>query len=171
MTSPFPDDAASAAPHLSPQEIDDLLALRLIAKLATFDRAGTIHLVPMWFMRDSDRILIPTSRLTRKYRNVRRRPMASVMIDLSRSGLDLRGVLIRGSVEIVEGPEALELNHAIHLRYVTPEGLEQPEVGGYLSGDDVTIAVSMDNVVSWNNAGSPAGVALTRTGRHRPIDL
>jgi hypothetical protein len=45
------------------------------------------------------------------------------MIDVSRAGLDLKGVLIRGRVELVEGEEAHKINHMIHLKYVTPEGL------------------------------------------------
>ncbi len=99
MTNPSHEEMeAVAPPRLSAKEIDGLLAMRVIAKLATTDRGGTIHLVPMWFVRDSDRILIPTSRFTHKYRNVKRTPSASVMVDISRSGLDLRGVLIRGPV-------------------------------------------------------------------------
>jgi nitroimidazol reductase NimA-like FMN-containing flavoprotein (pyridoxamine 5'-phosphate oxidase superfamily) len=173
MTSPSHEEQASSVtpPKLSSKEIDELLALRLIAKLATTDRSGTIHLVPMWFLRDSDRLLIPTSRLTHKYRNVKRTPSASVMVDISRSGLDLRGVLIRGSVELIEGDDAKRLNHSIHQRYVTVTGLDQPEVSDYLNGDDVTIAVSIDHIVSWNNAGSPAGEALLQSGHSLPLDL
>lgn len=171
MTSRFPDAAAIAPPHLTDEEVEDLLAKTLIAKLATLDPSGTIHVVPMWYERVGSHIHIPTSRLTRKYKNLRRISIASVMVDISRAGLDLRGVLIRGTVELIEGDEAKRLNRSIHLRYVTPEGLDQPEVAAYLAaGDDITIKVSMDEVVTWNNAGSPAGRSLIASGNVRTLD-
>lgn len=43
-------------------EIDRLLSMTLIANLATLDEDGTIHIVPMWFIRLGNEICIPTSR-------------------------------------------------------------------------------------------------------------
>ena len=83
---------------LSSVEIDKLLSMRLIANLATLDEDGSIHLMPMWFLRIDNDICIPTSRQTHKYRNRVSRPHASVMIDISRAGLNLKGVLIKGQV-------------------------------------------------------------------------
>jgi PPOX class probable F420-dependent enzyme len=156
---------------LSHAEIDELLGLRLIANLATINDDGSVHLVAMWFRRDGDRILIPTSHHTRKARNVRERPFATVMIDRSVGGMDLRGVIVRGSVEIVEADTARELNRSIHRRYVTEEGLELPEVDAYLrGGDDLTLAVAMERVTSWNLADSEAGRALHAAGGALPLD-
>lgn len=36
---------------LSSEEINKLLSMTLIANLGTTDNDGTIHLLPMWFMR------------------------------------------------------------------------------------------------------------------------
>ena len=90
-------------PSLTPSEIDKILSMTLIANLATLGEDDTIHIVPMWFVRLGNDICIPTSRLTRKYKNLKARPYASVMIDISREGLDLKGVLIRGPLELVKG--------------------------------------------------------------------
>ena len=171
MTSPFRDAAADRPPVLNSAEIDKLLSMRLIANLATLDQDGGIHLLPMWFLRVGNNICIPTSSHTHKYRNLRARPNASVMIDVSRAGLDLKGVLIRGPVELVYGEEAQQINRLIHLKYVKPEGLSDANVAAYLSkGDDVTVKVHMDHLVSWNLAGSKAGKALTLSGGFRPLD-
>lgn len=163
--------AAVTPPKLSPAEVDALLSMRLIAKLATIDDDGRIHLVPMWFRREGRYIFIPTSRFTRKYHNLARRPWCSLVVDISRSGLDLRGVLVRGSVELLEGAEARRLNRSIHERYVTDEGLQQEAVSVYLvEGDDITIRIEIDNMVTWNHAGSPAGRALAETGAFHQLD-
>jgi hypothetical protein len=93
------------------------------------------------------------------------------MIDISRAGLNLRGVLIRGRTELIYSEEARQINRLIHLKYVTPEGLNDTEVDSYLSkGDDVTVKVRMDRLVSWNLADSKAGKALSTSGWFRPLD-
>jgi nitroimidazol reductase NimA-like FMN-containing flavoprotein (pyridoxamine 5'-phosphate oxidase superfamily) len=158
-------------PTLSSAEINKILSMTLIANLATFGEGKTIHIVPMWFIRLGNDICIPTSRYTHKYRNLKARPYASVMIDISREGLDLKGVLIRGPVELVQGEEAKNINHQIHLKYVTEEGLNDPSVASYLSkGDDVTVRINMEHIVNWNLADSNAGRALRVKGRSRQLD-
>ncbi|MDW0171431.1 MAG: pyridoxamine 5'-phosphate oxidase family protein [Nitrososphaeraceae archaeon] len=158
-------------PSLTPSEIDKILSMTLIANLATLGEDDTIHIVPMWFIRLGNDICIPTSRHTRKYKNLKARPYASVMIDISREGLDLKGALIRGPVELVEGEEARKINHQIHLKYVTEEGLNDPSVASYLSkGDDVTVRIHIEHIVNWNLADSKAGRALRVKGRSRQLD-
>ena len=158
-------------PSLTPSEIDKILSMTLIANLATLGEDDTIHIVPMWFIRLGNDICIPTSRHTRKYKNLKARPYASAMIDISREGLDLKGALIRGPVELVEGEEARKINHQIHLKYVTEEGLNDPSVASYLSkGDDVTVRIHMEHIVNWNLADSKAGRALRIKGRSRQLD-
>ena len=157
---------------LSPAEVDELLGARLIANLASINPNGTVHLVAMWFRRDGDSILFPTSHHTRKAKNLRRHPEATAMIDRSRTGLDLRGVQIKGRVELVEGDRAHALNRSIHERYVTAEGLSQPAVIAYLSsGDDVTVRLSIERMSTWNLADGPAGQALRGKGLAHPHDL
>jgi nitroimidazol reductase NimA-like FMN-containing flavoprotein (pyridoxamine 5'-phosphate oxidase superfamily) len=170
MASRSSDAASDKPPVLSSTEIDKILSMTLIANLATLDEDGNIHLLPMWFLRAGNDICIPTSSHTHKYRNLRARPRASVMIDMSRAGLDLKGVLIRGRVELVSGEDARQINRSIHLKYVTPEGLSDANVSAYLSkGDDVTVKIHMDHLISWNLAGSRAGKALSVSGGFRPL--
>ena len=87
MTNSSPNEASGGPASLNSSEIKKLLSMTLIANLATLDDDGGIHIVPIWFVRLGNKICIPTSRHTRKYRNLRSRPRASVMIDISRAGL------------------------------------------------------------------------------------
>jgi nitroimidazol reductase NimA-like FMN-containing flavoprotein (pyridoxamine 5'-phosphate oxidase superfamily) len=170
MTSHSPDAAADRPPVLGSAKIHELLSMTLIANLATLDDDGGIHILPMWFLQLGNDICIPTSRYTHKYRNLRARPRASVMIDVSRAGLNLREVLIRGRVEIIDG-EARRINRLIHLKYVTQEALTDASVASYLSqGDDVTVKVHMEHLISWNLAGSKAGEALHVSDGFHPLD-
>ena len=165
------DAAVTKPPILSSAEIDELLSKTLIANLATLDNDGGIHILPMWFLRIGNDIYIPTSHHTHKYRNLKARPRASVMIDISQAGLNLRGVLIRGCVDLLYGEEARQTNRLIHLKYVTPKGLNDVKVASYLSkGDDITIKIHMDHLISWNLADSKAGKALSTGGWFHPLD-
>jgi hypothetical protein len=93
------------------------------------------------------------------------------MIDMSKAGLDLKGVLIRGKVELVCGKEAQLINRSIHLKYVTLDALNDPDIASYLSqGDDVTVKVSMDHLISWNLAESKAGRALSAGGWYNSLE-
>lgn len=157
--------------RLEADALRELLSMRLIANLATYDADDKIHLVPMWFLHQDRALLIPTSQRTRKVHNLRRRPWAAVMIHHAVTGLDLRGALIRGEVEIIEAPRSHELNRAIHARYLTPEGLAKPEVAEYLGrGDDVTISVAMQELITWNLAGGAAARSLHAPGLTQPLD-
>jgi PPOX class probable F420-dependent enzyme len=172
MTSRSPDHADVLPTSLSQSEIDDFLAARLIANLASINPNGTVHLVAMWFRRDGDALLFPTSSQTRKAKNLRRHPYATAMIDKSRAGLDLRGVQIKGEVTLIEGDEARRLNRTIHERYITPEGLADPDVSAYLtSGDDITVRLSIERSSSWNLADGAAGRALMANAGFYPLDV
>ena len=125
----------------------------------------------MWFLRIDNDICIPTSRQTHKYRNLVSRPRASVMIDISRACLNLKGVLIKGQVELVFGEEAQKINRLIHLKYVTPDALDDPNVASYLSiGDDETVIVHMGHFISWNLNDSHPGMTLRRGGWFHSLD-
>lgn len=148
----------------------ELLGASLIANLATLNRDGTIHLVAMWFLWDGEAVLIPTGRRTKKARNLARDPRATVMIDDSRGGFDLRGITLLGQVELVEPPRSLELNRRIHEKYVTEAGLDLPPVRAYLEGDDVTLRFVPSRVSAWDLRNTQQGRELASSGEfHRLV--
>jgi Pyridoxamine 5'-phosphate oxidase len=123
----------------------------------------------MWFLWDGEGVIIPTSRKTRKARNLARDPRATVMIDDSRGGFDLRGITLVGHAEIVEPPQALELNRRIHAKYVTAPGLALEPVKGYLASDDITIRIVPAKVSSWDLRSTEQGAALLASGEFHSL--
>jgi PPOX class probable F420-dependent enzyme len=128
-----------------------------MANLATHYRDGSIHLVPMWFVWDGEAILIPTSHATQKLRNLERDPRASVMIDDSRDGFDLRGLTLIGEATLVRAPESFPLNRTIHLKYLTVVERDSKPVDGYLSTDDVTIRLEPTHAFAWDLRQTTSG--------------
>jgi PPOX class probable F420-dependent enzyme len=149
--------------------VAELLAARLIATLATQNTDGSVHLVAMWFLRHDDALLFPTSRGTLKARNLGRDPRATVMIDDSRGGLDLRGVTLTGHAELLAGADAQALNRLVHLKYLTEAGRDLEPVDRYLSGDDVTIRFVPERVSSWDLRSSGGAEALAASGECHPL--
>lgn len=125
----------------------------------------------MWFVWDGETVLMPTSRKTRKAKNAIRDPRATVTIDDSRGGFDLRGVTIVGRVEIVEAPASLKLNHEIHRKYVTDRGLSLDPVRDYLATDDVTVRLVPERASSWDLRETPQGRALIETGEYHRLGV
>jgi PPOX class probable F420-dependent enzyme len=154
---------------LSGELARELLSARLIASLATLNADGTAHVVAMWFLWDGAAIVSPTSRRTRKAKNLARDPRATVMIDDSRGGFDLRGLTIVGRAELVEPPESLELNREVHRKYVTDQGLALEPVRSYLSTDDVTVRVRPTKVSAWDLRNTAQGRALLESGEFHPL--
>jgi len=149
----------------------ELLSARLIAHLATLNPDGTPHVVGMWFVWDGEALLLPTSRRTRKAKNVLRDARATVTIDDSRGGFDLRGVTIVGRVDVVEPPRSFDLNREIHRKYVTERGLSLAAVRDYLATDDVTIRLVPERASSWDLRETPQGRALIETGEFHALGI
>jgi general stress protein 26 len=124
----------------------------------------------MWFLWDGGALLFPTSGKTRKARNLEHDPRATVMIDDSRGGLDLRGITLTGRATILRGADAVALNRRIHLKYLTEHGRDLDVVDRYLSTDDITIRFEPERVSSWNLADTEQGQALRESGEFHALD-
>jgi PPOX class probable F420-dependent enzyme len=148
----------------------ELLDARLIANLATFNSDGSIHLVAMWFLWNGELLLSPTNRRTRKARNLQRDPRATVMIDDSRGGFDLRGVTLVCDADIVDAPASRELNRRVHLKYLTERGLALDAVKPYLATDDITLRLRPTKVSSWDLRNTEQGRALLESGAFHRLE-
>ena len=148
----------------------EILGGRLIANLATFNPDRTIHLVAMWFLWDGEVVLSPTHEGTRKAKNLQRDPRATVMIDDSRGGFDLRGVTLVCHADIVHSPRSLELNRSVHGKYVTETGLELEPVGRYLATDDVTLRLRPVRISSWDLRDTEQGRALLESDEFHRLE-
>jgi PPOX class probable F420-dependent enzyme len=105
------------------EEIDTFLSSQRNATLASLGVDGFPHQVAMWFVPENDRIVMWTFRRSQKAVNLRRNPAASFMVQDGDHYGELRGVAVRGSVELVEDTDrVLEIGHRLHSRYGTGYG-------------------------------------------------
>ena len=114
------------------------------AVLATIANDGSPHLTELLFLLDEeDRIQLPTPHNTRKVKNVRARPIATVFF------YDQPGwTSATGSVEIWNGEKAQEANRRNRERLMTEAG--HATIGRVLAQhEDTTIVVTPWKWLSW----------------------
>lgn len=130
--------------------IPDVLNRRTVACLGTHNDDGSIHLTAVWFLYESGRIYVGTQSRTRKARNLRARPRASLMVDVRDPGAE-RGVAAGGSATLLSGTRAAEIVARIHRRYLSPAALADPGVGPLFANmDDVAIELVPEKWTSWD---------------------
>jgi PPOX class probable F420-dependent enzyme len=130
-------------------ELRALLAERRYATLATYDRDGTIHLTPVWFLFDGGRFYFGSSSASRKVENLQERPSASVIVDARRPGSE-SWISASGTTDILTDDEALAMNARIRERYLTQDAIDDARIGPvFAGGDDVTIRLTPTDWRSW----------------------
>jgi PPOX class probable F420-dependent enzyme len=169
VSDPTPSRSLRGADVLADPLVRELLDARLVGVLATAEAGGRIHAVPMWFAVDGDTVVLATGSRSRKARNLRRDPVATLVVHDSRSGFEICGASIRGRIELVAGDEARPLVELVHRRYVDASAKALAPVAGFLASDDIALRLRPDEAFTWDERGSEATRVLREAGGARPL--
>ena len=93
---------------LSPEEQAAFLRENRKCALATIDKDGFPHLVAMTFYEKDGAFWMTSYGKAQKVVNIRRSPKVGLMIESGDSYGELRGVMVRGTCELLEDPAAVE---------------------------------------------------------------
>jgi hypothetical protein len=85
-------------PPLTDEEVVSLLQAVPIARLATHNPDGSIHLVPMLFKYVDGVIVLGTQAITRKIKNIERDPNVTVLVDIEE--MPAKGAMIYGTATL-----------------------------------------------------------------------
>ncbi len=142
-------------------EMQTFLADSKTAVLTTLDRNGWPHSVAMWFVPptpgEDGALRMWTYRKSQKTKNLERDPRAALLVETGVGYGELRGILVRAEIEVVDDFEPVRaIGLALHERYVGPWG------GG--EGDDAMLAeierqarkrvgliMPLERVASWDH--------------------
>lgn len=126
------------------------------AVLSTLGSDGMPHMAAMWFVLSEGVIRMWTYAKSQKAVNLRRDRRAAVLVEDGVSYDELKGVVIRGSVELVEGLDAIvSIGRALYMRYTLPRtgvplDLALPEIERQ-ARKRIGIALALDDVASWDH--------------------
>ena len=98
-------NATSEVPGMNREEIERFLDSKLNLQLATTDDHGEPNIQPVWFYYDKngEKLIMTTSKLSRKTQNLRKKPVVYFSIDDENT--PYRGVKGKGMASLLEDPE------------------------------------------------------------------
>jgi PPOX class probable F420-dependent enzyme len=115
--------------------------------LATIDQDGFPHVVAMGFYVEDGVFYMTSYAKAQKVLNIRRNPKVGLMVETGDSYAELRGVMVRGTCEIIEDVDTV--------RQVMNHRRDSPESGRRGSRDSapkrVVLKVTSHKIASWDH--------------------
>ena len=142
---------------MSEPELRAFLSQPLVGALTTLGPDGYPHTVGMWFVPREASIEMWTYAKSQKARNAARDPRCSFMVDEGRRYEELRGVLVRGRLEIVTDTERVEeIGRRLYDRYTLPYTGVSVDEGPIVevrrqATKRVGLLLALDDVASWDH--------------------
>lgn len=124
---------------MTPAEVDAFLADQRTCRVATVTAAGP-HVAPLWFFWDGQALWLNSVVASQRWADLQRDPRVAIVVDDGHDYRELRGVEIRGRVEVVgEVP-----------RIGAPDDrLVEPELGFHAKYRDPQTPVPHDGRHAW----------------------
>src|SRR5215475_1915726 len=136
--------------QLSPEEQAAFFRERKKAALATIDKHGFPHVVAMNYFAHDGAFYMTSYGKAQKVVNIRRNPKVALMMESGDAYAELRGVMIRGRCEVIEGEDAVKA--AFEAR-AQAQANPSPVQAGALAGAPkrVVLKIVPDKIVSWDH--------------------
>ena len=143
------------APALLEDELREFLQSSDVARLATHNEDGSIHLAPLYYAYEAPNILMGTQMKSRKVRNVARDPRVTVLFDVTTPRPI--GAIVYGTAAL-DRSEVVGKRAAIFRRYMPDEAADDFARRLADTWDPVIIQVRPERVVSFDyRKGFPVG--------------
>ena len=143
--------------RLSNSEVDKLMTYETRLRIATIGPGEKINLTPMTFGWAEGKVYIFGR--GQKIANLRRNPIATVLLDIGDSWKELQGVMMHGSAKVLETIEEEELDAGLARAMLNlgeksglkKEGNTVPYKATASGRSRRWIVFESSDVVSWNN--------------------
>ena len=137
---------------MTTQERDEYLGRQRTCRVATISPAGP-HVTPLWFYWDGTSLWLTSLHGTQRWIDLERDPRVAIVIDDGDSYLELRGVEIQGSVEVVGEAPRTGLPHGA-LEPIEDGYARKYQGGGEMrhDGRHAWLCVTPSKISSWDFA-------------------
>jgi len=139
--------------RMSDEEVAAFLAEQRKLHVATINRDGSPHLMPMYFVLVDGAVAFWTYTKSQKIRNLQRDPRITVMAEAGDGYFDLRGVQISGRAHLTTDADAvLEFGERLYERQFGP--LDPAARASVASSARKRTCVTVEpiHMVSWDHA-------------------
>ena len=137
--------------QLTPDEQTAFLREHRKAALATIDKDGFPHIVAMNFYVEDGVFYMTSYGKAQKIVNILRNPRVALMMESGNAYAELRGVMVRGHCEIIEGADAVR---AIFAAMAEARGAApaRPRGSGDSAPKRVVLKVIPEKITSWDHS-------------------
>jgi PPOX class probable F420-dependent enzyme len=137
--------------QLTPDEQAVFFREQRKAALATLDQEGFPHVVAMNYFAKDGAFYMTSYAKAQKVVNIRRNPKVALMIEAGDAYAELRGVMVRGRCEIIEGADAVRAAFAgmAEARGATPS---RPTGAGDSAPKRVVLKITPEKISSWDHS-------------------
>jgi hypothetical protein len=142
---------------MAPAEVDEFLASERTCRVATVGSDGRPHVAPMWFVWYDGRLWLNSVVTSKRWADLTRNPWVAVVVDAGDGFGELRGVEIRGPVDVVGDvprtsigvPELARPESLMARKYSSREEFVP-------DGRHAWLRVTPETLVSWDFRKNPA---------------
>ncbi len=106
---------------MSDEEIWKFIETQKTVQVATINKDGTPHVMPLWFGIDEGKIVLETFTKSQKIVNLERDPRISVLLEDGEDYNELRGVSIKGRATLIRDHDEVHRLHMSVLVRNTPD--------------------------------------------------
>jgi PPOX class probable F420-dependent enzyme len=140
-------------------EVADYLARGRTVIVASFNRDGSVHLAPMWYVMDDGKISFRSFAKSQKIVNLRRDPRITALVETGDAYAELQGIMIRGTATLVDDPAyTLRLYGRLAAKYamVGDEPVELDDEAleaafGRFAPKNTSVIVEPKRITSWDH--------------------
>lgn len=100
MTQPAKQQRRARAIAMTPDEVDAFLAEQRTCRVATVGTNGP-HATPLWFVWQDGALWLTSLSRSQRWTDLQNDPRVAVVVDAGEAYTELRGVELRGRVEVV----------------------------------------------------------------------
>lgn len=124
-------------------------------QVATLQRDGATHLMPLWFALQDGAIVLETFTKSQKVKNLERDPRITLLFEDGDEYAKLRGASVSARAELVQDDE--DRIHALHMRVLLRNTPEIPEdvlekASRAMAPKKTAILVRPEKIVSWDHS-------------------
>jgi len=137
--------------QLTPDEQEAFLRDHRKAALATIDQNGFPHLVAMNFLAKDGAFYMTSYTKAQKVVNIRRNPKVALMVEAGNNYAELRGVMVRGHCEIIDGADAVRSVFAA-MAEARGTTYRRPSGSADSAPKRVVLKIVPDKITSWDHS-------------------
>ena len=126
----------------------EFLKKQKILHLATIDKTGTPHIVPVWYMYSTNKIYIGPNTKTEKAKNIKTSKKVSFCVDVGVNAPNIFGVMGQGTAKLIKDTNSVSrLAKKILLRYF--KDLKNKSAQEILDDTDCIIEIMPKKYAVW----------------------